>query len=129
MMARAVGIGTLAAMGLGGCDPSAQADAPTQYSVIDRLRIDDGLINILAQARGPEAQASVDAYAECVIADYALEQGFGFARRIRTQVTKTGGNWRADAVYSISKTLPDGLRTIDTEIAVQNCADNGIPTG
>jgi len=129
MMARAVGIGSMAALGLAGCQAPGAADLPTQFHVVETLRIDPGLVNILVQGEGPDAQSQVDAFAECAAVTFALEQGYGFARRIRTEVTKTGGNWRADAVYSISKTLPEGLRTIDAEIAALNCAETGIPAG
>ncbi len=130
MMARMLGIGGVAALGLGACSaPGDSADLPTQYRVVDTLRIDPSLINILVEAEGPAAETTVAEYAECAAARYTLAQGFGFARRIRTQVSKTGGNWRADAVYSISAALPEGLRTIDAEIAALNCAETGIATG
>ena len=130
MMARMVGIGSLAMLGLAGCAPSQGAqNRPTEFRVIDSLRIDDGLINILVEGHGPEAETGIENFAECAAISKAHEQGFGFARRIRTHVSKTGGNWRADAVYSVSKSLPDGLRTIDAEVAAQNCAEAGIQLG
>ena len=90
--------------------------------------IADGIINVLVEARGAEAEERSGDYADCVVAGYALENRFAFARPIRKQISKIGGNWRADAVYSVSPTLPIGPRTIDAEIAVQNCAELGIPT-
>jgi hypothetical protein len=70
----------------------------------------------------------VEAYAECAAAQYALIRGYGFARHVRTNVDNQGSLWRADAVYTISPALPRGLSTIDAEVTVQNCAENGIPT-
>ena len=125
MMTRAVAISSLAVMGLGGC-----AEQPTgpHFAVIDRLMIDDDLINILVETGGVTGPEMASDYADCVVAAYALENQLAFARPIRTQTTKTGGNWRADAVYSVSPALPKGPRTIDAEIAVQGCAELGIPT-
>ena len=78
--------------------------------------------------RGGAKAEDVIAYAECAAAQYALIRGFGFARHVRTQLDESAGNWRADAVYTISPALPEGLRTIDAEVTVQNCGLNGIPT-
>ena len=71
----------------------------------------------------------VDAYAECAAAQYALIRGYGFARHLRTNMNEK--RWRlvgGDAVYTISPSLPRGLDTIDAEVVVANCAENGIPT-
>jgi hypothetical protein len=39
-----------------------------------------------------------------------------------------GGVRIADAVYTVSPTLPRGLQTIDAEVRVADCAELGIPT-
>ena len=62
-------------------------------------------------------------------AGYAVSKGFGFVRQVRTKVSEQGGIWRADAVYTISPNLPDGLRTIDAEVTMADCTEQGIPTG
>ena len=67
-------------------------------------------------------------YAECAAAQYTLIRGYGFARHVRTNVTEEGGIWRADAVYTISPSLPKGLKTIDAEVTAFQCAERGIPT-
>jgi len=41
---------------------------------------------------------------------------------LRTNAQEKGGVWSADAVYTISPSLPRGLRTID------DCAEKKIPT-
>ncbi len=123
MMARLVGITGLAA--LGGC--ATQTDPG--YRVADVLRIDDDLVNILVEVTGPDAETNAPKYAECVAAQFAVAEGYGFARNVRTATQKTGGTWTADAVYTISQALPQGSRTIDAEVVVQNCAELGIPTG
>lgn len=126
MMARALAISGLASFGLGAC--AAQPQAPASH-VVERLRIDETLVNILVETSGAGAEVRIDDYTTCVASKYALDQGFGFLRPIRINRTDSGGIWRADAVYSITPWLPRGPRTIDADIAVQNCAELGIPTG
>ena len=72
--------------------------------------------------------ADVLAYARCAAAQYAVIRGYGFARHVRTNVQVEGGARIADAVYTVSPTLPRGLQTIDAEVAVDDCAEQGIPT-
>ena len=116
-------------MGLAGCETPAQPDVPGGYRVLDTLRIDENLVNILVDSGSAGGEDAVAQFAECAAVGYALEQGFGFARHIRTNRAKSGGTWRADAVYSITPTLPQGIRTGDGNVGAQNCADLGIPTG
>ena len=78
--------------------------------------------------RGARDGSDVERYAECAAAQYALIRGYGFARHVRTLVTETAGNWEADAVYTISPALPAGERTIDADVTVAACGQNGIPT-
>ncbi len=120
---------------LGACDAPATSDEPPLnddftpvYNGIQRDLLDVDLVNMRVTMTGALNNDDVAAYAECAIAQYALKRGYGFARHIRTNVTIDAGIWAADAVYTISATLPQGLRTIDAEITVQNCATLGIPT-
>ncbi len=64
-----------------------------------------------------------------MVAGYAFEHKAGFARHVRTVTDKEGGIWHADAVYSVTAALPEGLKTIDAEVTVEDCAAQGIPTG
>ena len=77
---------------------------------------------------GRAAKDDVEAYARCAAAQYALIRGYGFARHVRTIVDLKGGVWRGDAVYTISASLPKGLKTIDAEVTVRDCGAQGIPT-
>lgn len=104
-----------------------EAGAPKHDGVETRL-LDGDLVNFHVAMSGGAKAEDVIAYAECAAAQYALIRGFGFARHVRTQLDESAGNWRADAVYTISPALPEGLRTIDAEVTVQNCGLNGIPT-
>ncbi|SIS51896.1 hypothetical protein [Phaeovulum vinaykumarii] len=81
-----------------------------------------------ARVEDDTTRQTASAYAACAAAQYALIRGYGFARHLRTRTTNEDGIWRADAVYMISPALPRGLRTIDAEVAVADCAERGIPT-
>ena len=98
------------------------------YGGIETLLLDGDLVNFRVAMRGARGREDVDAYARCAAAQYALIRGFGFARHVRTTVAETGGVWRGDAVYTISAALPNGVRTIDAEVVVRDCGDQGIPT-
>lgn len=111
-----------------------KAEVPTQgpftpsYDGIETLLLDGDLVNFRVAMRGARDNDDVAAYARCAAAQYALIRGFGFARHVRTNVAESGGNWRADAVYTISSALPRGIKTIDAEVAVSDCSEQGIPT-
>ncbi|MFA3917583.1 hypothetical protein [Ruegeria hyattellae] len=98
------------------------------YLGIETVSLDSDLVQIDLRMRGARDAADVDRYGKCAVAEYALSQGYGFARHLRTNLDEKGGVWTADAVYTISPTLPRGLNTIDAEVMVADCAENGIPT-
>jgi len=125
------------ALGLSGCGKTccaapepdvSRAAATTVFNGVETRLLDGDLVNFIVSAQGDGAKDSVVAYADCAAAQYALIRGYGFARHVRTNVAHEGGIWRADAVYTISPALPDGLRKLDAEVVVANCRDNGIPT-
>ncbi len=124
---------TAASGGLFGCasDKTAQvSEAPFNpvYLGIETILLDGDLVNFRVEMTGARNNDDVDAYARCAAAQYALIRGFGFARHLRTNVAKQGGTWRGDAVYTISASLPMGLKTIDAEVTVRDCGAQGIPT-
>jgi hypothetical protein len=86
------------------------------------------LVNFRVDVGARGVRRDVLAYAKCAAAQYTLIRGFGFARHVRTNLGETGGIWQADAVYTISSSLPRGLRTIDAEVTVADCIEQGIPT-
>ncbi len=90
--------------------------------------MDVDLVNLNATMTGARDESDITAYTDCAIAQYALNRGYGFARHVRTNMAFEAGVWRADAVYTISQSLPPGLRTLDAEVTVQNCEAEGIPT-
>lgn len=116
---------------LAACVPEApvtQGDFSPVYGGIETLLLDGDLVNFRVEMTGAQGPADVEDYGRCAAAQYALIRGAGFARHVRTSVDESGGVWRGDAVYTISAALPLGLRTIDAEVAVRDCAARGIPT-
>lgn len=107
--------------------PAVAADGRIYNGIETRLLADD-LVAFHVKMRGVQTRDDVVDYAECAAAQYALIRGYGFARHLRTKTAEVSGLWQADAVYTISAALPAGLRTIDAEVTVANCAENGIPT-
>ena len=116
---------------LAACAPQGASDelrvAP-DYTGVRTSLLDGDLVQFVVTMTGAQAPDQVARYAECAAAQYALIRGYGFARHLRTNVDEEGGVWTADAVYTISPSLPRGLRTIDAEVVVAACAENGIPT-
>jgi hypothetical protein len=117
---------------LGACAPAGEVPEERGqmpvYEGVSTILLDEGLVSLTLAMRGAKDGSDIEAYGRCAAAQYALDQGYGFARQVRTIVTKKGQTWYGDAVYLISATLPEGLRTIDAEVAVTECAELGIPT-
>ena len=122
---------TTATAALGGCTQSAEVTEKRDrigYLGIQTIVLDDDLVSFGVALQGARDKADVEAYGRCAAAQYALDQGYGFARQVRTIVKQNGRNWFGDAVYLISATQPEGLRTVDAEAAVAACGELGIPT-
>lgn len=127
---------TLALLGLAGCVTAASqpgeaglgAPETAVYRGVQTRLLEDDLVNFIVAMEGARDAHDPIAYSRCAAAQYALIRGFGFARHVRTNVTEQGGLWRADAVYTVSPALPRGFRTIDAEVTVADCTEQGIPT-
>ena len=103
------------------------APADLDYRGVETRLLDGELVQFVV-TMGPGAQPQdLNDYAECAAAQYALIRGYGFARHVRTSVEQQGNQARGDAVFTISPTLPRGLKTIDAEVVALSCAENGIP--
>jgi len=116
---------------LAACDtgPSDQVTRfSPDYQGVETSLLEGDLVQFHVSMSGANSPVDVDNYAECAAAQYALIRGYGFARHLRTNLNEEGGVWTADAVYTISPSLPRGLRTIDAEVVVADCEENGIPT-
>lgn len=101
---------------------------PPEYLGVETSLLEGDLVQFDVKMTGIRGSGDLDAYAECAAAQYALIRGYGFARHLRTNVNEESGVWAADAVYTISPSLPRGKKTIDAEVVVAHCAENGIPT-
>lgn len=126
----------LALVGLAGCGTAASpqggqvlgAPETAVYRGVETRLLEGDLVNFFVSMVGARDAQDPIAYARCAAAQYALIRGYGFARHVRTNVTEQGGLWRADAVYTVSPALPRGFRTIDAEVTVADCTEQGIPT-
>jgi len=77
---------------------------------------------------GTQSSEQVARYAECAAAQYTLIRGFGLARHVRTtRIGQQADRLSADAVYTISRSLPQGTKTIDAEVVADACARDNIP--
>ena len=117
---------------LGACTPAGEVPQErgqqAVYQGVSTILLDDDLVSFSVAMTGAADRTDVEAYGRCAAAQYALDQGFGFARQVRTIVKKEGQTWYGDAVYVISASLPQGLRTVDAEVVATECAELGIPT-
>jgi len=98
------------------------------YHGVQTRLLEPELVNFLVTMGGARGAEDVIAYARCAAAQYTVIRGYGFARHVRTNVAEQGGIWQADAVYTVSPALPRGFRTIDAEVTVADCTEQGIPT-
>ena len=119
---------TAAVAACAGAEQVTQGATTPVYQGIETLLLDGDLVNFRVAMRGGRGPVDVEDYGRCAAAQYALIRGAGFARHVRTSVDETGGIWRGDAVYTISAALPNGVRNIDAEVTVRDCAARGIPT-
>lgn len=108
--------------------PSQETRAAPDYRGVETSLLEGDLVQFHVSMGGAPLAQELDDYAECAAAQYALIRGYGFARHLRTNMNNEGGVWTADAVYTVSPSLPRGLRNLDAEVVVANCAENGIPT-
>lgn len=118
-------------LALGACQqpiPDSGKAFEPEYEGIETVLLDGDLVNFKVAMRGARGAGDVRDYAQCAAAQYALIRGYGFARHVRTTTDLVGGQWRGDAVYTVSSALPQGFKTIDAEVAVANCKELGIPT-
>lgn len=98
------------------------------YQGVETRLLDGDLVNFRVSMKGAASAEDVNKYAQCAAAQYTLIRGYGFLRHVRTNTAESGGLWSADAVYTISPSLPRGSKTIDAEVVVADCGASGIPT-
>lgn len=118
------------ALSLSACAPQVPTaeDFIPDYKGVETTLLDGDLVQFNVAMTKALSNEDVADYARCAAARYTLIRGYGFARHVRTNVTQEGGIWRGDAVYTISPSLPRGLKTIDAEVTTSECVEKGIPT-
>ncbi len=114
--------------GLSACTETEAAAREPVYRGADPVGLGGDLYGFLVTMEHAGDAAEVEDYVTCVVAGYAMEKEYGFARKVRVYVNEEGGVWSADAVYSITPALPRGAKTIDAEVTAADCASRGIPT-
>ena len=107
--------------------PTAEDFIP-EYKGVETVLLDGDLVQFNVEMTKALSAKDVADYAECAAARYTLIRGYGFARHVRTNVTQEAGIFKGDAVYTISASLPRGLKTIDAEVTTAQCVERGIPT-
>ncbi|MCX7559432.1 hypothetical protein OS190_07600 [Sulfitobacter sp. F26204] len=119
----------VAAVTLAACEPQVPlaSDFIPDYKGVETALLDGDLVQFKVAMTKAQSGQDVSDYAECAAAQYTLIRGYGFARHVRTNVAQEAGLWRGDAVYTISPSLPRGIKTIDAEVTVANCVEKGIP--
>ncbi|MEL6645297.1 MAG: hypothetical protein AAFQ79_15305 [Pseudomonadota bacterium] len=116
------------AVATAGCAPSEPvAEGPVSYEGGVVTLLTDDLMQVVVSMGGPATRDDLRVYTDCAAADAAVFKGLGFARHVRTTVLEEAGLARADAVYSVSKTLPAGVQTIDAATQAETCRELGIP--
>lgn len=114
---------------LAACAPPAPMaeDFIPEYLGAEAIVLDVDLVQLNVAMTKAQSEDDLRAYTECAVAGYALDRGYEFARHLRTKIYKEGGVWSADAVYTISPTMPDGLFKIDAKVTATACRESGIP--
>ncbi|WP_068296469.1 hypothetical protein [Pararhodobacter sp. CCB-MM2] len=125
---------------MAGCSPTAApmgaaamgAPENAVYRGVQTQLLENDLVHFVVTMENARDASDAIAYARCAAAQYALIRDMGFARHVRTTTQRTETNegtlWQADAVYTVSPALPRGSRTIDAEVTVADCTEQGIPT-
>jgi len=116
-------------LALAACAPPVPMaeDLIPDYLGVETTVLDVDLVQFNVAMTKALSERDVRNYADCAAAAYTLDRGFSFARHLRTNVYKEGGVWSADAVYTISPNLPDGLVKMDAEVVAAACQESGIP--
>ena len=122
-------LAVMAALTLAACQNTAPVtqEPVRDYGVKTRL-LDNDLVQFHVTLSGTKSSEQVARYTECAAAQYTLIRGFGFARHVRTtRIGQQADRLSADAVYTISRSLPQGTKTIDAEVVADACARDNIP--
>ena len=122
-------LAVMAALTLAACQNTAPVtQEPVRYYGVQTRLLDNDLVQFHVTLSGTKSLEQVARYTECAAAQYTLIRGFGFARHVRTtRIGQQADRLSADAVYTISRSLPQGTKTIDAEVVANESARDNIP--
>ena len=121
-------LAVMAALMLAACQNTASVtQEPVRFYDVQTRLLDNDLVQFHVTLSGTQSSEQVARYAECAAAQHTLIRGFGFARRVRTRIGQEAERLSADAVYTISRSLPQGTKIIDVEVVADACARDKIP--
>lgn len=83
----------------------------------------DDLLQVTLSYTGDPASETLKSLTDCAAVEAILLRGPGYARHVRTTVSEEAGISRADAVYTVSPTLPRGDFVIDADDTAAACRD------
>lgn len=121
--------GLMACAGGQSGEKAEKTPVPPGYGATDIVEMGGDLVAAKVTMQNVTSPGQIDDYTRCTVAGFARSNGAGFVRHIRTNTKEEGGVWHADAVYSVTSALPEGVQTIDAEVTVDDCLSRGIPTG
>jgi hypothetical protein len=110
-----------------GQDVSKRPVGAVEYIKVDTRLMKPELVNMVVNMRNPRSTQDVLDYTECAAAQYTLIRGFGFAGRVKYDVSEDKGVWAGNAIYTLSNAHPGGRYVIDAEVTAENCAAQNIP--
>lgn len=76
--------------------------------------------------RGVDADIGFS-YAICALAGWAETQGVAYARPVLRRHQPRAGSLRVNATFMLSQKRPSGLRVVETNDTLRECAARGIP--
>ena len=118
----------IAALTLAACQTTVPTtQEPARYWGVQTRLLNNDLVQFHVTLSSTQSAEQVVRYAECAAAQYTLIRGFGFARHVRTRIGRQADRLSADAVYTISRSLPQGTKTIEAEVVADACARGKIP--
>ena len=121
-------LAVMAALTMAACQNIAHVtQEPVRYYGVQTRLLDNDLEQFRVTLSGTQSAKQVARYAVYAAAQYTLIRGFGFARQVRTCIGQQADRLSADAIYTISRSLPQGTKTIDAQVVADACARDNIP--
>ncbi|WBU57033.1 hypothetical protein [Paracoccus sediminicola] len=85
------------------------------------------LVAVYVKLRQGVDGSAAFAYATCTLAAWSTTTDTPYARHIRTLSSERGGVLTVESIFTMSESLPLGLRVMERDETLQDCRANGIP--